>query len=260
MMTEDDILIERFLKDLLSNEEKERFYDRMENDAVFKEQVVLEQQLIEVLGETYWSFATNKKHNRIKAYQTLLESEETQELKSKISNAITAHKRELNKSGRLRIMKTVIGIAAVFMIVFSIFQYATTDTINYEALVEKAWNKNIGLDFTVRNSTTDANKITLNKALHLYHQKNYSAVLKMLSDFDKTNSHYKNALVLRALANYRTGKLDVTFKTLDTLDLYAPDISKWYKGLIHVTDKNLEKAALYLELPNASDEEIKLKP
>ncbi len=263
MMLEDDILIEQFLRNTLSNEEHTSFVERMESDTSFKEQVVLEKQLLHVLGETYWSFATNDKHAKVEAYKKILESAETKELKETIAAAIQLYKeKESNKHKPSRIfkLKFISRVAALFLIFFSIVWYFSKDgNIDYVVLTEKAWNKNVGLDFTLRSNSSEAINMSLEKALHFYKHKKYDSILIILERYNTSINRYKDVLLIRALANYKSQKTATAFSTLDSLKIYSPDVANWYKGLIYLDQKNHKKAALFLEIPSKPDQEIKLK-
>lgn len=260
---EDDILIEQFLKDELSTEEKTAFLKRMETDASFKEQVQLEQQLLNALGKTYWSYATNNTHAKIEAYKTILESDDTQQLKSTISKAIETYKRKVSEtaetSHRRSNLRFAIRIAAMLVIFCSALWYFSTDNVDYDLLIEKAWSKNVGLDFTVRSNPSDSARVSLDKALHFYEQEQYNEILVALQQYNKTSKYYKDVLLLRALSYYKLHQTETAFKTLDTLTTYVPNISKWYTGLFHLDENDMKKASLYLEIPTTSNQEIKLK-
>ncbi|WP_430411421.1 hypothetical protein [Kordia sp.] len=260
---EDDILIEHFLRNTLSKEEHISFVARMESDISFKEQVVLEEQLLAYLGETYWSFATNDSHARVEAYKKILESSQTKELKENITIAITQYKEKqtaIQKSNRRFTLKFITRIAALLVVFCSIVWYFSKDDhIDYASLTENAWRKNVGLDFTLRSNPSDAIKMSLEKALHFYTYKKYDSILIVLEKYNMSTKQYKDVLLMRALARYKLNQTETAFSTLDSLQTYAPDISNWYKGLMYLDQNNHEKASLYIKIPSESDEEIKFK-
>ncbi|WP_420570805.1 hypothetical protein [Kordia sp.] len=260
---EDDILIEKFLRNTLSDAEQASFVARMESDVIFKEQVVLEEQLLKQLGETYWSFAHNEKHAKVEAYKKILESAEIKALKETISKAIETYKNKetsMQKSHRSLQWKPILRIAAVLVIFFSAFWYFSNDNeVDYTKMTQNAWNKNIGLDFTLRSHSSDEIKMSLEKALRFYNHTQYDSTLITLKRYDASHKQYKDVLLLRALANYRLDKPEIALTTLDSLSKYTSDISKWYKGLIYLDQKKHKESMLYLEIPSESNQEIKLK-
>ena len=80
-----------------------------------------------------------------------------------------------------------------------------------------------------------------------------------MKDYDSTSIYYKDVLLLRALSNHKKGQTQYAIKTLDTLQNYSPVIAQWYKGLIYIDSKEIEKAKTYLIIPKDSNEDIRLK-
>lgn len=262
-MMEDDILIEQYLRGTLPNQEKTAFLKRLEADAIFKAQVQLEEQMLATLGETYWSFVNNKTHERIEAYKKLLESEETAVLKSSIANANEAYKQAQKSNSEAKHpiinLRIVASIAAILIIFISAFWFFTADELDYKAIADNAWNKDVGLDFTVRNGATDSTKVSVTNALQFYKNAAYEQAISSLKKYTMTSAHYKDILVVRALSYHKLQQTSTALQTLDSLKNYAPNISKWYKGLIYLENNELEKAALYIHIPTESNQEIKLK-
>jgi tetratricopeptide (TPR) repeat protein len=101
--------------------------------------------------------------------------------------------------------------------------------------------------------------VNLATALQLYKNKEYEQALTTLKKYTKASPHYKDILVVRALSYHKLQQTPIALQTLDSLTSYAPNISKWYKGLIYLENNELEKAALYIQLPTKPNQEIKLK-
>ncbi|PTX60059.1 hypothetical protein C8N46_10765 [Kordia periserrulae] len=263
MKIEDDILIEKFLKNTLSDEERTSFMKRMASDTSFKEHVILEQQLLEVLGDNYWSFATNEKNARVVAYKKILESEETQQLKTTIAETLEQHKQQASQSSVKHAfsLSFILKVAAVFLIFcISVFWYFSSNTtIDYAAASKRAWDKNIGLDFALRSTSADTVKVSLEKALYYYSHQEYDSVLSTLKPYRDANHQYKDILLMRALAHYRLHYTKTAMTTLDSVAIHAPKIAKWYRGLMYLDQHKIEEASLFLELPSEANQEIKLK-
>jgi hypothetical protein len=153
----------------------------------------------------------------------------------------------------------IIGVAASLVISFFLFFYFMPKKTNYRMLAQKAWDKNIGLDFVLRTTTIDSTKIAVNKALNLYQKKQYHEVLSFLKYHNSSSNSYKEVLLLRALARYKVYETEKALKTLDTLGSYAPNISKWYKGLIYLDKNDLKTAKIYLLISDDPEKQIRLK-
>jgi anti-sigma-K factor RskA len=68
---EDDILIDNYLKGLLSENDQKSFLERLESDTDFSKIFKLEKQLFNSLNEESWSFVENK-NTDVSAYLKLL--------------------------------------------------------------------------------------------------------------------------------------------------------------------------------------------
>ena len=87
MSLEEDILIERFLNNELSKNEKNEILERMDSDPLFKEKVFFEQQLVETLDENNWSFAKNINTTEQNEYEDLFKAEKVKKIKESIAIA-----------------------------------------------------------------------------------------------------------------------------------------------------------------------------
>ncbi len=259
MNLEDDILIERFLKNELSEEERAFFIKRMQEDAAFKEHFILEQQLSETLDEKSWSYANNKEHNEVKAYEEIIRSDGAKRIKETISEVQETYKNSQLPNKHFR-LKLISGIAASILVIFSIVKYTIdVEKIDYHRMADRAWDKNFGLDFALRSSPTDSSMIILNKAHEIFENKQYNEVLSLLKKYDSSFVNYKYVVLFRALSAYKLGEKETSMRLLDTLNGYEPDVAKWYKGLIYLKANNLEKARKYLILPDKPGQEIKFR-
>ncbi len=94
MSLEEDILIENYLKDILSESEKKDFIERMSIDLDFNEKVVFEKQLFETLNEKDWSFFENNSSKEVKNLEDVFKSDAIKKTKEAIS---IAHKEYVSK-------------------------------------------------------------------------------------------------------------------------------------------------------------------
>jgi hypothetical protein len=218
----------------LTKEEVLLFEKKIKEDAFFAEKVSVYKKSIEIVEE----IDPNSEDNiRKREWKNIIRSK---------------------KQTKTVQWKKIIRIAASFIIAFSVIYYFVFDTNDATNQIEKAWSKNVGLDFVYR-STIDSTTFSLSEALEKYKNKEYKGVLAILKEYDSTSSDYKSVLVLKSLAYHRLHDSEKALKTLDTLDIFSPNISKWYKGLIYLENSDLEKAKSYLVVPNNYQEEIKLK-
>jgi len=69
--------------------------------------------------------------------------------------------------------------------------------------------------------------------------------------------------LLRGLSLYQSENTDAALKTLDTLSQYPSgkksQVARWYIGLIHLEQGNMDAASKFLIIPTTTNKEIKLK-
>ena len=75
MNTNEDILIEQYLNNTLSIQEKDVVEARMKSDPTFKEKVYFEKQLLDTFSEEEWSFIENTDTTAVKEYSELFKKE-----------------------------------------------------------------------------------------------------------------------------------------------------------------------------------------
>ena len=77
MSLEDDILIEKFLREELSEKERQSFMERLSSDPNFRAHFLMEKQLFDSLNEESWSFVKATENGEIEAYESIFKSAET---------------------------------------------------------------------------------------------------------------------------------------------------------------------------------------
>ena len=79
MSLEEDILIERYLRDELDDMERTVFEERLKIDGEFSERVNFEKELFAVFNEKDWNFNLDSEED-IKDVESYFEKEEVKEL------------------------------------------------------------------------------------------------------------------------------------------------------------------------------------
>lgn len=219
----------------LTDQEKLLFEKKVKEDVSFAKKVVIYKESIEIVEEID---PTSEEKIREQEWRSIVRE---------------------NKQTRVIQLRKIIGIAASLIIGFSLIFYFSSNNTDIDTLTQKAWSKNVGLDFVLRGQTIDSTKVILSEAVDLYENKQYNEILILLKEYSTSSSFYKDILLLRALSYHKLNQSKVALKTLDTLDSFSPDISKWYKGLIYLDEEDIVNAKLYIMIPNDSQEGIKLK-
>lgn len=238
MSLEDDILIERFLRNELSNEEKETFLKRVETDEAFKEYFTIEKELFESFNEENWSFVENVNSEEIQEYTELFRSEEANSLQKTLSEVNKVYKEE-NQSKKRRLFY-ISGVAATILLLVTLNIFNGNNSSDY-------YNEYIMLNelpsFTSRGEASD--KANLISAENYFKEKKYNETLSSLEQVSNPELKDGNYYLYKAISLIELNNYSKAEKTLDLLinsDLIDAPKGHWYKALLYVKSKQLTKA------------------
>ncbi|WP_282089706.1 tetratricopeptide repeat protein [Aquimarina algiphila] len=161
--------------------------------------------------------------------------------------------------------KWIVGLAASFLLLFFGWQYIeNTKQLDLAALTQDSWDKKIGLDYRMMRTTNhDSLQIIILNAFDAYEDKEYGKAYSILEPFIPTTIYYEDALLIRALSQYRLGNVEQSLRTLDTLSSFPSGkkakVALWYQGLIYLDLGEKKAAQEFLLLPKSKDQNIKLK-
>ncbi|CAM1342929.1 tetratricopeptide repeat protein [Tenacibaculum amylolyticum] len=243
MNLEDNILIEKFLRNEFSESERVKFLERIDTDTVFKKQFLLEQQLFESLDENDWSFIENIDEKEVKEYEALFRSEEIQVLKKTIEEATRENRR--NEKGR--IIRIISGVAAAVVLLLFIFKPFSTNN-SLQLYAESEIMK--GLPSFPERGNNEANNdlITGEK---LFKEQKYKEAVSLFDAFLLENKDISGVYIYIAVANIELKDYDRALTVLDSLinsDLIDGEKGYWYKSLLYIKSKQLKKAKKTLQL------------
>jgi len=118
MTQEDYILIDTYLKGLLSENDNISFLERLDSDAEFKKTFEFEKQALDTLNEEGWSFVSNSSAE-VKEYKTLLEESDMLELKQTLKHVNSNH----NTVTKSNTKTAFYYLAAASVVIFLAFQF-----------------------------------------------------------------------------------------------------------------------------------------
>ncbi|TCI91832.1 hypothetical protein [Tenacibaculum sp. M341] len=244
MNLEDDILIEKFLRDQLSSEEKESFLKRKMVDEDFKQQYLIEKQLFETFNEEEWSYEMDHTTKEVQEYKELFESEEIIKLKEKIALGQSNFKRN-NK--QRKVIALFSGVAATVLLFFTV-----TSLFNFPKDTQLLYAENVDIDslpsFVSRGDGIDEKVI---KAEKLFKQKEYKESLELFEDL-LLDKYENSALYIYTAINFieldEYNKADVVLNKLINSDLIDSEKGYWYKSLLFLKQENKRKAIENLEV------------
>ncbi len=239
MNLEDDILIENFLRNELSDEEEQLFLERVKTDSAFKEHYLLEKQLFESLNEEDWSFAKSIDTNEVEEYEAIFESDEMQHLKEVIKKASNSP-----KNNRGRVISLISGFAAAVLIGFFLIKPIFAPLIvDANGLYTTYIDLNNLPSFAERGTDDSTDQLT--KAENLFKEKNYVASAEAFDEFLKNDKSVSGAYIYAAIAQSELGNYTKGIEILQNLkssDLIDSEKAHWYKALIYVKSNQIEKA------------------
>ena len=236
MNLEEDILIERFLKNELSKEEKQSFVERMDADASFKEKVTLEKQLFESFDESSWSFLEEKNHPEVQEFEVLFRSDKTQQLKDAIVQSQNKYKASQTTTKKKKWI--VYPVAVVILIFFSIVLFFPQKS--NEKLFASYLQKTDLLTLVDRASKDS----TLSKVREFFDAQKYLQVTEILKNSIDTTRN-STIYIYLAISQMELEKFIQSEETLNQLiQSNLPDAQKgyWYKSLLYLKSGQLEKS------------------
>lgn len=222
---EDDILIDNYLKGLLSKDEKESFLERLMSDVDFKENFELEEQLFHALNDRNWSFSKNQ-NVEVEGYVNLLEENDLQDLKKTL--AVTNSKFNANKSKPTK--RLFYYLAAASLIFLLGFQFFFNKTVSNQDLYNDYLALNDLPSFVSRSDTSSE----LTTAQRLFENKNYEEALSIFSSIKEQQEYKATLIVYKGISEIELEKYKAaenTFNSLIESDLLDAEKGYWYKAL-----------------------------
>lgn len=240
---EDDILIDNYLKGLLSNDDEVSFLERLKADSDFNKKFKLEEQLFNALNEDNWSFV-EESNEEFEAYKQLLESDEIQNLKKMISHTTSEfNKKPLQKNNVRRLFYYIAAASVVVFLGFQLF-------LNQSLTNQELYNSYIDLDdlpsFVSRNNGSN----TLPEAQELFEDKNYEEALLIFNEKSNDVENLGHLLIYKAISQIELEKYKEAAQTLDELinsDLLDAEKGYWYKALLFLKENRKEEAKQILK-------------
>ncbi len=239
MNTKDDILIEKYLKNQLSDDAIILFNKRIDTDAVFKEKFAFEKELFQSLNENEWSICNSV--NLTKEYKQAFESKEIVSLKKKL---VIENKKYQNFK---RIKKTnfkVYIVAATILILISIVFFNSQE--NFQNKYTRYLDQTELSSFVTRGK----NKAELIQAQTYFENKEYTKALKIFKTIlknskNRTGNLYLYTGISQMQLNKNTEAI-TTFESLINSDLLDAEKGYWFKALILLKEDKIAESKVVL--------------
>ena len=238
---EDDILIDDYLKGLLSKSEEKSFLKRLESDIVFNEKFKLEEQLFHALDEDSWSFATKNAYDLME-YKGLLESDDIKNLKKTL---VTTNSK-FNLKSNSKTKRLFYYLAAASIVVFLGFQLFFNQKVTNQDLYNNYVNLSELPSFVSRDNTTSE----LFEAQKLFEEKKYKEALEIFKSQTNGIDYNGNILIYIGISQTELDKYqgaEETFNQLIKSDLLDAQKGYWYKALLYLKQDRVEESKQILD-------------
>lgn len=239
MSLEEDILIDHFLKNELTEIEKKAVFVRMNSDAIFKEKVLFEQQLFDTLDEKSWSFAKNIDNSEAKEYENLFKSDAIKDIKNSIAKANDNFKKKKTSGFK---KWQIFSSAAVIALLISVYFLLPKNETPQEIY---ASHINMSELPSIVNRGNEISFKKLAKAQQFFENNQHSKSAIIFSEALKNNSNNSSIYIYLAISQMELNQFEKAEKTLDSLktsNLVDAQKSYWYKSLLYIKANQIEKA------------------
>ena len=234
---EDEILIDNYLKGLLSKDEHTSFLERLKSDVGFKDKFKLEEQLFNSLNEDNWSFVEHISAE-VNEYKKELEGGDLQNLKNTLKHANSEFNNEKQKKTKPR--RLYYYIAAASIIVFLGFQFFFNQNVSNQDLYNDYIELNNLPSFVSRNDSMSE----LDKAQNLFEEKKYNDALSIFESFEGQVENEGILLLYKGITQTELNKYDEaedTFNSIIISNLIDAEKGYWYKALLYLKQDKVKK-------------------
>lgn len=247
MNLEQEMLIERFLKNELSEEEKKVFLKNIKEDSDFREQVLLEKKLIEVFNQENWSFIEKIDNTELFEYEKLYKSNFTNEIKQSIKKANKDYQKKRSS------VRKLLYYAAAIVVVFLTTVIFLDNFSKQDEFFEVYLSETELPSFANRGNSAEEKLI---QAEMLFNQKEYIKALPIFLEHLEVEKNNSSLYLYVAICYIKLEQYTNAEKVLNQLinsDLIDASKAHWFKSLLYLKskDKGLAKKELEVIINNS---------
>lgn len=240
MSIEEDILIQNFLRNKLSEKEKYLILSRMKVDESFREKVNFEKQLLLNLNDSEWNTSNAYELPEVKEYEELIKGDSTQKLKQTLAKVNIAYQNTQKKKATFQ---WLYAVAAIITILIGTYIFSLYNTTSYQELYANYLNISDLPSLVDRGKT---NEKSLIEAQKLFENKKYSETLEILTkEINRIEKDKATVYLYTGISQMELNQFEDAEKTFDLLInsklLDAPK-GIWYKALLFIKQNRTEKA------------------
>jgi len=242
MNLEDDILIEKKLRNQLSKEERALFFNKIEQDPDFKQKLEFEKQLFQNLNEEEWSFEESKKTTEVQEYLEVIQSDEITKLKKQLKNENSIYQASIEKKSKSWFLYVAAAVIILFISIFNFIDFNSNPQELYADYLSKTELTSI----ITRGNHQDE----LAKAQTLFEEKEYAKALTIFEKEIKNKENQTGSIYIYTgisqMELNQFDKAEITFDKLISSDLLDAPKGYWFKALGYLKNNKTEKAKLIL--------------
>lgn len=240
MSIQEDILIQNFLKNTLSEKEKAQILSKMKVDKSFREKVNFEKQLFLNLNDSEWNTSNAYELPEVKEYEELIKDDTTKKLKQTLAKVNIEYQDKQKKKTKFR---WLYAVAAIITILIGTYMLSIYNTASHQELYANYVNISDLPSLVHRGKN---NKESLIKAQQLFEDKKYDETLEILTEEINTVEENKATVYLYVgISQMELNQFDNAEKTFDRLinsKLLDSPKGTWYKALLFIKQNRKEKA------------------
>ncbi|WP_298513227.1 tetratricopeptide repeat protein [uncultured Kordia sp.] len=240
--------IDGYLKDTLSIVEKEAFEKRLRSEPELQEEVRLQQQLFDILGNEEWHTIQRPEHKeRLTALKSKLRSKEYQDLSASIRNAEQAYLTDEVKVHPLKKYYRHVAFAASIIVFFGIY-FTQMNASSYRSLYEDHVNWSQELPSFVEKGQQ---KDIFLQGETAFKQKNYKEASVFFEKVTPSHELYNYSLQYLGAAFDKLDENDKAIAAFQKLasvnDPHERSKGNWYTAMIYLKMEQKDKAIAELQ-------------
>jgi len=244
MSLEEDILIEKHLKETLSKSEEKYFSEKMATDNSFREKVIFEKQLFETLSEKDWSFIEETNSKEVETLECIFKSDDLKKTKEAISIAYEEYSKPKKK-----VLKLSYIAAASVAILIAVYSLLYTTNYSHNELYALYIQPNELRSSIIRGEGNKTKDLTIGETY--FNHKDYGKALPIFVKVLPNNKNNASLYLYIAISQIELSKYNEAQATLDNLinsDLIDAEKGYWYKSLLFVKSNKLQEARKQLKV------------
>ncbi|CAM1374081.1 tetratricopeptide repeat protein [Tenacibaculum xiamenense] len=238
MSLEEDILIERYLKNELDNKERTVFEERLKKDSEFNEKVSFEKELFSSFNENEWNFHHDNEED-VKDLESYFEKKEVKELQQNIKSSFESIKKK--NSPKIKRLYYVLAVAASIALLLGVFLNPFNPAPNSNELFAHYSSQELPTFVNRGDNSLDE----LVKAENYYKEKDYAKASEIFNNALEKGKASANVYIYSGLSYIQLGeqkKSEEIFDSLINSDLIDAEKGYWYKALLYLKSNNAQEA------------------